>query len=284
MPYFTFPKKAFPALLFLILSAAGIFAAEPFPIWPEGKIPDLQEHQTIPTLEICRPNEKKSDACVLILPGGAYRKCCDQHEGSQIANFFNEKGVTAAILRYRVSRPENAPKHRSAWQDAQRAVRFLRANALELGFHPEKIGCLGFSAGGHLTLMTAAASQTPAYLAIDELDKIPCHVNFAVPVYPAYLLAECADRPYSGTGENLKLVPELQFDSQTPPMCLIHGDADSCPAYASIAVYHKLRTMNIPAEIHIYAKVGHGFGAARGGDHFKAWLDRVHDWMKLMRF
>ena len=150
--------------------------------------------------------------------------------------------------------------------------------------HPEKIGCLGFSAGGHLTLMTAAASQTPAYLAIDELDKIPCHVNFAVPVYPAYVLAECADRPYSGTGENLKLVPELQFDSQTPPMCLIHGDADSCPAYASIAVYHKLRTMNIPAEIHIYAKVGHGFGAARGGDHFKAWLDRVHDWMKLMRF
>ncbi|MBO5438500.1 MAG: alpha/beta hydrolase, partial [Thermoguttaceae bacterium] len=273
-------------VLFILFAFHGpeLCVGEQIPIWPEGKIPNFQDHQTIPTYEICIPSEKKSTACVIVFPGGAYRKCCDQHEGVRVAQYFNQKGVTAVIVRYRVGRPKDAAKHLSAWQDAQRTVRLVRSRAAELGIDQEKIGCLGFSAGGHLTLMAAAASQTPAYAPIDELDQVSCCVNFAIPVYPAYVLQECSDRPYSGTGENMEMAADFPFDTQTPPMCLIHGDADSVPSWGSLAVYRKLRTMNIPAEMHIYAKAGHGFGAMKGGDHLSAWMDRVHEWMEKMKF
>lgn len=287
-----FPKMRFSFLssfltaffLFLAFHSTLLCAGEQIPIWPDGKIPNFQDHQTIPTYELCVPAEKKSGACVIIFPGGAYRKCCDQHEGVRVAQYFNQKGVTAVIVRYRVARPQNTAKHLSAWQDAQRSVRLVRSRAAELGIDPEKIGCLGFSAGGHLTLMTAAATQTPAYEPVDELDQVSCRVNFAIPVYPAYVLQECSDRPYSGTGENMKMVTDFTFDAQTPPMCLIHGDADTVPSWGSLAVYRQLRTMNIPTEMHIYAKAGHGFGARNGGEHLNGWLDRVHEWMIAMGF
>ena len=271
------------AVLTMTLSST-VFAGDRIDLWPEGKTPNFEQHQTVPTYEVCVPAEKKSDTCVIVFPGGAYQGCCDQHEGTAIAKYFNEKGVTAVIVRYRVSRPKNVAKHVTAWQDAQRAVRTVRSRAAELGIDPEKIGCTGFSAGGHLTLMTSTTSQTPAYEPVDELDAVPCHVNFAAPIYPAYVLEDGKDGANRQKGHDSPMVADFAFDAKTPPMCFIHGDSDGISAMGSAAVYHKLRTMNIPAEMHIYAKVGHGFGMKPSGDHVGAWMDRVYAWMKVMGF
>ncbi|MBQ2820182.1 MAG: alpha/beta hydrolase [Thermoguttaceae bacterium] len=281
---FTFSVLTAFSLFLMTSLAPALFAGERVNLWPDGKTPNFEAHQTVPTYEICVPENKTSDSCVIVFPGGAYQGCCDQHEGVQIANFFNEKGITAVIVRYRVSRPKLVSKHVTAWQDAQRAVRTIRSKAAELGINPEKIGCTGFSAGGHLTLMTSTSSQTPAYPAIDELDNVPCHVNFAIPVYPAYVLEDGNNGPNKGKGNDSKMVADFAFDAKTPPMCFIHGDLDVYSPMGSVAVYHKLRTMNIPAEIHIYANVNHGFGGVRGDEHVKAWLDRVLAWMKVMGF
>ena len=277
-------KKILFSVLFLAAMTTLALAGERVNLWPEGKIPGFEDHQSIPTYEICIPAEKKSDTCMIVFPGGGYKECCDQHEGTQIANFYNEKGITAVIIRYRVPRPKLVAKHVTAWQDAQRAVRIIRSKAAELGIDPEKIGCTGFSAGGHLCLMTATSSQTPAYEPVDEIDKVPCHVNFAIPVYPAYVLEDGASGPNTDKGNNSKMVGDFAFDAKTPPICLIHGDVDHYSPMGSVAVYHKLRTMNVPAELHIYANVTHGFGGVRGPEHYKAWLDRVYAWMTVMGF
>ena len=280
------------AVLLCVSTAFAQGDAPHFKIWP-GTAPGEDAANPVkgvvdPEVFLFQPAEKKSDACMIICPGGAYMGLAIDHEGWKIAQFYNSKGMTAVVLKYRVPRRAGVPKHQAAWQDEQRAVRFVRAHAQEWGFNPEKIGITGFSAGGHLTLMAATTSQTPAYEPVDELDKVPCHVNFAVPVYPAYVLEDGADGGNSGRGNNSQLVKDFAFDAKTPPMCFIHGDADGYSPMGSVAVYHKLRTMNIPAEIHVYAKVNHGFGANPTLDpnnhHVGDWLNRAYEAIKAFGF
>lgn len=282
----------FVSLFFLpaaVFSSAEIFAQEEkyekHTIWTDlapGETADTEK----PVLLMRQPEEKTSDSCLIIFPGGGYYALAVDHEGYQIADYFCGKGITCVIVKYRIPRRAGIPKHQAAWQDAQRAVKFVRAHAEEWGINAEKIGCLGFSAGGHLTLMTSTTSQTPAYEGAEELDKVPCHVNFAVPVYPAYVLEDGNDGGNKEKGNHSRIVEDFAFDAKTPPMCLIHGDSDDYSPMGSVAVYHKLRTMELPGELHIYAKVGHGFGANPVGknQHEGAWLDQVYAWMKMMGF
>ena len=252
-------------------------AQEQFSIW-DGPAPGEKDVSANPTLLLYQPENKTTDACLIVFPGGGYNHLAKDHEGDKIAKYFNSKGMTVAVLWYRIPRREGMEKHRVAWQDAQRAVRFVRSHADEWKINPEKIGVLGFSAGGHLTLMVSTSSQTPAYEPVDDLDKTPCYVNFAVPVYPAYVL-ERTDKGYSLES---RIVDEFAFDAKTPPMCFIHGDDDVCPSMASAVVYAKLKSMGIPTELHIFAKTGHGFGAKPTDNHVGDWLNRVYEWMKVM--
>ncbi|MDO4583336.1 MAG: alpha/beta hydrolase [Planctomycetia bacterium] len=276
--------------------AAVAYSEETLPLWPDlapgekVRREDQENPQkdgirrihevTSPTLTFFAPEEKRTDACVVIFPGGGYQILAYDYEGTEIADFFNQKGMAAVVVKYRVPRRDGVPKHQAAWQDAQRAIRLVRANADKWGIDPDKIGAMGFSAGGHLTLLTALNSQTPAYQPIDELDKIPCHISFAVPVYPAYVLEDGKDGANKEKGNDSPMVNDFAWDAKTPPMCLIHGDADGISAMGSVAVYHELRKRNIPAELHIYAKIGHGFGARPQGDHLGNWLPAVYAWLK----
>ena len=267
------------ALVAMLSCAVNASAFDEFNLWP-NVAPGEKDDAKKPTYEYWAPAEKSTDACLIVCPGGAYNGLAYAHEGGKIAEYFTSKGVTTVVLKYRVPRREGWPKHLAAWQDAQRMVRVVRSRAEEWGINPEKIGILGFSAGGHLTLMTATTSQTSAYEPIDELDKTPCNVNFAVPVYPAYVLKDGADGSTPLTGTDPTMVDDFAFDDKTPPMCLIHGDADVCSPIGSVSVYSKLRKMNIPVEMHIYAKTGHGFGGNPTDDHVGDWLNRVYAWMK----
>lgn len=261
------------ALIFAATTAFPAFAFETFNVWPDvapGEKADAEK----PTYEYWAPETKTSDACLIVCPGGAYNFLAYEHEGEKIAKFFNSQGVTVVVLKYRVPRREGLPKHLAAWQDAQRTVRVVRSRADEWKINPNKIGILGFSAGGHLTLMTATTSQTNSYDPVDELDELPCNVNFAVPVYPAYVIDK----------ESGKMVDDFAFDEKTPSMCFIHGDADHCTPLGSTAIYAKLRKMNIPTELHIFAKIPHGFGGNPTDDHVGSWMNRVAAWMRASGF
>ena len=278
----TLASVALLALTFAVTARATL-AFEEFNLWPElapGENPDA----TKPTYEFWKPETQSTDALLIVAPGGAYNNLAYAHEGDKIAKYFTSKGVTTVVLKYRVPRREGLPKHMAAWQDAQRMVRVVRSRAKEWNVNPDKIGFMGFSAGGHLTLMTATTSLTPAYDPVDEIDKLPCNINFAAPVYPAYVLDDGADSENTGKGNDAKMVGDFAFDENTPPMCLIHGDDDVYSPMGSVAVYAKLRKMNIPAELHIYAKVGHGFGGNPTDDHLGDWLNRVYYWMVAMGF
>ncbi|MDO4586804.1 MAG: alpha/beta hydrolase [Planctomycetia bacterium] len=276
-------RKILVSFLFFGLLTTISFGFETFNVW-NGQAPGEKEETTPPTLELWQPAERSTDACLIVCPGGGYYGLAYEHEGEKIANYFNGKGVTVVVLKYRVPRREGVPKHLPAWQDSQRCVRFVRSHAEDWNINPEKIGMMGFSAGGHLTLMTATTSQTAAYEPVDELDKVPCHLNFAIPVYPAYVLLDGNDNPNSEKGNNSEMVDDFAFDAKTPPICLIHGDDDVYSPMGSVAVYHKLRTMGIPGELHIFAKVGHGFGGNPTDTHVGDWLNRVYAWMGVMGF
>jgi len=274
-------KRVFLSLVVVaasFIAVASASAFDEFNIWP-GVAPGEKADSDKPTYQYWKPAEKTSDVCMIVCPGGAYQ---DRNADYGIAEYFNSKGITAVVLDYRVPRREGWPKHLAAWQDAQRLVRIVRSNAEKWGINSNKIGITGFSAGAHLALMIATTSQKAAYEPIDELDKIPCNVNFAAPVYPAYVLEDGANGPNTDKGNDSPMVDDFAFDDKTPPMCLFHGDADVYSPMGSVAVYCKLRKMNIPAELHIYSNVGHGFVAAKGDPHFCDWLDRTYAWMKSL--
>ena len=283
-------KRNFLAVLTVAVAFVAAFCAsagaqdfETFDLWP-GVAPGEKADAQKPVYEYWKPAEKTTDACMIVCPGGAYMGLAYAHEGDKIARYFTSKGVTTVVLRYRVPRREGIPKHMAAWQDAQRCVRVVRSRAKEWGINPDKIGIMGFSAGGHLTLMTATTSLTNSYEPVDDIAKLSASVNFAAPVYPAYVLEDGADGENTGKGNDSVMVKDFAFDANTPPMCLIHGDADGYSPMGSVAVYSKLRKMNIPGELHIYAKVAHGFGGNPTDNHVGDWLNRVYYWMQKMGY
>ncbi|MGI6401178.1 MAG: alpha/beta hydrolase [Thermoguttaceae bacterium] len=239
---------------------------------------------TTPFLLIQRPENKASDSCVLIIPGGGFNVCFYKNEGFPPAKYWNERGYTTAILVYRVPRPASGPIYAPALQDTQRAIRYLRANAQKYGFNPDKIGVEGYSAGACLALLAAANSETQTYEPIDDLDKIPCNVAFAIPLYPAYVLNDGATGPNSNRGDGASLLSDFHFDGHTPPMCLIHGDADIYSSLGSIEVYKKLRKMDIPCELHIFADAPHGYMFWDDLPNARSWQDRRFAWAKKMGF
>ncbi|MBO4634867.1 MAG: alpha/beta hydrolase [Bacteroidales bacterium] len=240
------------------------------PLWPEGKTPDLQEGQGDPYIKWFIPAERKTDAIQIIYSGGGYdHSRPDNHEVTPARRYLNEKGVTVVVLHYRAPRPA-APlaKHTTAWQDLQRAIRLVRSQAAEHGLNPDKIGIMGSSAGGHLTLMGAVSSLHNSYRPIDEIDKLPCNVQWGIAIYPAYVI-----------DDNGALVPELSFDLNSCPLLLLHGDADIYPALGSVTIWEKMRSMGIQCELHTLATRGHCFqrNASPGTGSYN-YLERIAEY------
>lgn len=252
-------------------------------LWPEGKEPDPSEnHKYRPYLVWFIPEKLTTKAIQVIVPGGGYNFCNFNGEGTPVAHYLNGKGMTAVVVMYRCPRPDNRPKHLSAWQDAQRAIRIVRSEAPGRGLDPDRIGLMGFSAGGHLTLMTATNARTPAYEPIDSIDSQSAKLQWAVPVYPAYALTDGADKPNArgGNYDDSVLVPEFSFDADTPPMCFMHGDADGWAAMNSVKAWEKLRMMGIQCDLHTYALRGHCFQIRSSpGTGSYTWLDRLWDFL-----
>lgn len=285
---------------------APILFSEYTPLWPsKDRIPDFQEHQKsyrdelkappkgievyMPHLEWYAPQENAptNDTCVILVSGGSYNSWCDGYWVDVAARRFLAKGVTCVSLVYRTPRPKNLPIYKTAWQDGQRAVRIVRSQAEKRGYSPDKIGVLGFSAGAHLTVLLATSSMTPSYDKIDDIDNVPANINFAIPIYPAYVLTDGLKGPNSRNGDSpdVMLSDVFEFDSKTCSMCLFHGGKDIYSPVGSTKIYRKLNSMKIPSQIHLFADRGHGFfyGAKKGSAASK-WLDRLDEYMTKMGF
>ena len=252
-------------------------------LWPEDKMPSKQACQTnAPYLTWFIPKTLKTKAIQVITPGGAYCHCNDSGEGLPVAEYLNAKGMAAVVVKYRCPRPQNLPKHWTAWQDAQRAIRMVRSEAPARGLDPDRIGVMGFSAGGHLTLMCALSSTYNSYAPIDAIDKLSCKVQWACPIYPAYALTDGVDSPNKNGGnlDDSVLVPEFLFDVNTPPMCFMHGDADGWAAMNSVKIWERLRRMGAQSDLHTLATRGHCFQfKAAPGTGSWTWLDQIWDFL-----
>ena len=159
----------------------------------------------------------------------------------------------------------------------------MRSKAASKGLDPNRIGIMGSSAGGHLTLMGATSSRNRAYWPIDDLDKIPCNVQWAVAIYPAYALTDGAERNNTtgGNDDSARLVPEFAFDLDTCPILFIHGDADGWASMNSVKAWEQLRRMGIQGELHTLATRRHCFQkTASPGTGSYTWLDRIGEFLK----
>ena len=258
-------------------------------IWPDGKMPDVQTNQCMPYIEWHIPKELKTKAIQIIYSGGAYvRSKPDAFEAAPARRYLNAKGMAVVTMHYRVPRPLGGlAKHTTAWQDLQRTIRIVRSRAAEKGLDPGRIGIMGSSAGGHLTLMGALSSRSRSYWDVDSIDKIPCNVQWAVAIYPAYALTDGADgaNKHGGNEDGDRLVPELTFDPDSCPILFLHGDADGIASMTSVKCWEQLRRMGIQCDLHTLVKRGHCFQkTASPGTGSYTWLDRIWEFMNAKGF
>jgi len=226
-----------------------------------------------PTLTVFRPaKDKDTGAAVVICPGGGYNILAWDLEGEEVAQWLNSIGVTGIVLKYRVPRRATDAKDKppiGPLQDAQRAVSLVRSKAKELGIDPKRIGMLGFSAGGHLTAAAATNFDKRAYEPADDTDKVSCRPDFAVLVYPGYLVAKDKD----------ELAPDIRVSKETPPTFLVHASNDGVKVENSVFMYLALKKAGVPAELHTYSAGGHGFGLRPSDQPCSTWPQRCAEWL-----
>jgi len=241
----------------------------------------LVTNVTRPSITIYRPTAEKDAHCaVIICPGGGYWNLYWQLEGEEVAKWANSLGMTGILLKYRVPRRPDEPKGEPARRplmDAQRAVSLVRSRAQEWGIEPQKIGIMGFSAGGHLAIATATSFEKRTYAAGDEIDKVSCRPDFAIPVYSGYLKHKEKD----------ELAPGLSVPKETPPVFLVHGGDDIIsPPEHSVFMYLALKKAGVPTELHVYATTAHDFGVRKSdrGHPFDKWTETCAHWLAHQGF
>lgn len=280
------------ASLFFIAAACVAHAADPVVIklWPNGapepagfsmgpekSIPPKNANDVLrvtdvsdPTLTIYQP-EKANGTAVVVAPGGGYGILAIEHEGTQVCEWLNSMGVTAALLKYRVPDRKGTKQGEIPLQDAQRAMGIIRHRAAEWSIKPDRIGFLGFSAGGHLCMMTTLHANERTYPRDAALEAEDATPNFAIPVYPAYLTVK----------DSFELKPEFSITPKAPSICLVHANDDPITSAGSALIYLEYKKLGLPAELHIYSKGGHGYGMRKGTQPVNSWPQRVADWMKV---
>ena len=258
-----------------------------------GHVRNVQD----PVLIVYLPEkEKATGATVVICPGGGYAVLAIGHEGHDVAKWFNEFGVAGIVLKYRLPTSENITNNKEVpLADVQRAIRTVRYNAGKWGISHDKIGVMGFSAGGHLASTAGTHFNDKLNVPVDDIQKVSCRPDFMILVYPVISMIE--DFMHRGSMNNLlglnaldedmvRFSNDRQITPETPPTFLVHSSDDrAVPVENSISFYEALQKNNVPAELHIYKSGGHGFGLGRkdGASH-NLWPENCKAWMKEMKF
>lgn len=303
-----FKKSYMKKAVLIIMSFAlrvHIVAQEVIPLYPDGT-PGLKagagvekavkndgitriSNVTRPMITVYQPANKTTDAAVVICPGGGYSILAYDHEGTELAEWFNARGMTAVVLKYRLPERENFDNVSiRPLQDAQAAIRYVRKNAGKYGLAADKIGIMGFSAGGHL----AATASTLFHTQVGEITDASVSVrpDFSLLIYP--VISFDSGITHSGSKENLigknpspeeevRFSPEKQVKADTPPAFLVSTTDDWVSPENSIAYFLACKKNKVPAEMHIYEKGGHGYALKdRNLGPVQSWPARMEDWLR----
>lgn len=296
----------FIILLFLVMKSYSQDTI--MPLWPKDKIPnriasDEKEEHILedilriakvqePTIEVYLPAKKNATRqAMLIFPGGGYGILAYDWEGTDIAKFLNGKGVAGIVVKYRLpSDKSQTEKWNVPLIDAQRAMRLVRHNAPDFHINPDKIGIIGFSAGGHLASTLGTHYEENVYEPVDGADIKSARPDFMALVYPVITFTQSTK--HSGSEKNLlgenpdsdlkkRFSNELQVTAETPPTLLVHATDDpGVPVENSLLFFGALKGKEVPATMHIYPKGGHGFSLARNDPHLRSWTERLFEWME----
>jgi acetyl esterase/lipase len=207
-----------------------------------------------PTLTIYSPHGNNTGAAVVVFPGGGYRILAIDLEGTEVCDWLTSAGITCALVKYRVPNTGPYPKSPAALEDAQRAVGIVRSRAAEWHIDPSRIGVLGFSAGAHLSAALSTHFDHRLYNKVDAADTVSCRPDFAVIVYPGYLAL--ADKNFAPNAD-------VPVTAQTPPSFIVQAEDDPVHVENAVVYFMALKNAKVPAELHIYAAGGHGYGLRR---------------------
>jgi acetyl esterase/lipase len=286
-------KTVLATLLVSVVFCAA--APEPLALWPKGAPGEINQfgeerdmtkptdnqiagrpvvrlgNVTNATLTIFpAPKDKDTGTAVVVFPGGGYHIIAYDLEGTEVCEWLNSIGVTAVLVKYRVPKRPNQPRHAAPLQDAQRAVGLVRSRAAELGLEPNRIGVLGFSAGAHLAA-TLAANTARTYPPVDAADAVSCRPDFMFLIYPGYLTLK---------DQGHKVAPEVAVTPNTPPTFLLMTQDDPIGVETVLHYSLALKQSGVPFELHVYPTGGHGYGLRRTENPLTAWPDRAEDWMR----
>jgi acetyl esterase/lipase len=211
---------------------------------------------------------------VVVFPGGGYHILAIDLEGTEVCDWLNTIGVNCVLLKYRVPGSGPYPKSKAALQDAQRTLGLVRQHAAEWGIDPKRIGVLGFSAGGHLAAAISTDYDERIYDPIDGADKLSCRPDFAVVIYPGYLALE---------KENFAPNHDILPTANTPPTFIVQAEDDPVHVENALVYYRELKDAKVPAELHIYAQGGHGYGLRRTALPVTTWPESLDTWLHTIK-
>ena len=271
--------------LLLLLAATSLLSAQPVvDVWPEGRMPGKGAkepeaavpredgfqritHVSRPTLTLFRATRKDGPPApaMIVCPGGGYSYTVIDKEGSEIAAWLNTKGISALVLKYRT--PDN---REGALHDVQRAISLTRSRAAEWGIDPQRLGIIGFSAGGHLAARASTLFEASSYPAVDAVDQSGCRPDFAVLVYPAYL-----------DDKNGGVSPDLNLKANLPLTFILHSEDDKTHVIGSKIYHTALEAAKIPHTFQLYPTGGHGYGLHCERDA-KAWPEDTLRWLQTI--
>lgn len=281
--------------LFGLMSSTNLTsdAAETVLLWPDGTPGKVGDEEVDKPWMWVYPADKANanGTAVVVCPGGGYGGHAVDHEGTQIARWFNSIGVTAFVLKYRLG-PRY--RHPAPMQDVQRAIQHVRANAEKYGVVSHRIGIMGFSAGGHLASTCATHFLAADPNAADPVARVSSRPDFAILAYPVITMTE--PWGHGGSKRNLlgdnpdpelakSLSNDLMVTPETPPTFIFHTAEDTAvPVENALAFYAAMRKHKVPGEMHIYQFGPHGVGFAPGDPALSTWKERLHDWLKNSGF
>jgi acetyl esterase/lipase len=211
---------------------------------------------------------------VVVFPGGGYQILAIDLEGTEVCDWLNSINVACVLVKYRVPGTGPYPKSSAALQDAQRAVGIVRQHAAEWHIDPKRVGVLGFSAGAHLAAALSTHFDQRLYEAVDPSDQQSCRPDFAVIIYPGYL---------ANAAENMAPNADIHPTATTPPSFIVQAEDDPVHVENATVYFLQLKTAKVPAELHIYAEGGHGYGLRRTALPVTTWPETMAIWLNTIK-
>jgi acetyl esterase/lipase len=227
-----------------------------------------------PTLTVYALKGNAARPAVVVFPGGGYRILALDLEGTEVCDWLNSIDVACVLVKYRVPDTGPYPKSAAALQDAQRSLGLIRQHAAEWHIDPSRVGVLGFSAGAHLSAALSTHFGKRLYDAIDAADQLSCRPDFAFIIYPGYL---------ANAAQNMAPNADINPTSQTPPSFIVQAEDDPVHVENATVYFLQLKAAKVPAELHLYADGGHGYGLRRTAMPVTTWPDIARIWLQTIK-